>query len=77
MPHLRQLKAEADAPLDTAAADARLDREVDEADWLLAEAEVFNREFPNSHFDFERRRGILQERAGPLDINSVIYARTH
>jgi hypothetical protein len=42
----RELKAEADAPLDTAAADARLDSEVDEADWLLAEAEVFNQESP-------------------------------
>jgi hypothetical protein len=42
----RELKAEAHGPLDTAAADARLDREVDEADWLLAEAEVFNQESP-------------------------------
>jgi hypothetical protein len=45
----RELKVQADGISD--AADLLLDREVQEADWLLAEAEAFDQEFPlpNSH----------------------------
>jgi hypothetical protein len=50
----RELKVQADGlsdPVADEAADLLLDREVQEADWLLAKAEAFDQEFPlpNSH----------------------------
>ena len=45
----RELKVEADGlpeAVEIVAADLLLDREVQEADWLLAEAEAFDQEFP-------------------------------
>jgi hypothetical protein len=49
----RELKVEANGLPDAAedgAADLLLDREVQEADWLLAEAEAFDQEFPMPKF---------------------------
>jgi hypothetical protein len=48
----RELKVQADGlpdPVADDAADLLLDREVQEADWLLAEAEAFDQEFPLSN----------------------------